>query len=122
MSPHLKQFLAGGTLTGAVTGLFVGAASFGDELSGAGAVFAFLVVPGITAAVLTGIFRNEKNRAKRLLSPRWLFARLLCVAYLTTFPVFGVLAGGATVPQVVLVGAISGTFWAMPFMLPFVSR
>ena len=41
---------------------------------------------------------------------------------LTTFPVFGFLVGGATVPQVVLVGAISGTFWAMPFMLPFVSR
>ena len=109
---YLKRLLLEGTVTGFVTGLFEGLATSGDDLSGGGAIFAFLVVPGITAALLFLLFWNT-----HLLSGKRLFARLLSVTYVTTVPLFGFLAGGANVPQVALAGACFGTALALFAML-----
>jgi len=113
MTERLKRLLIGGTITGSATGLFVGIATSGDSLSGLGAIFAFFVAPGLTAALVKTVCQRAQ-----LLSTKWLFARLLFVTYLTTFPLFGLLAGGASVPVSVIAGAFFGTFWAMLFILP----
>ena len=106
MNLYLKRFLLEGTLTGFVVGLVVSVATTGD-LGAERAVFGFLVVPGITAALLTRLFQS-----KHPLSGKRPIVRLLFVAYLTTFPLFGLLAGGANVPLAALAGACFGTVWA----------
>ena len=112
MNTHLKQLFIGGTITGFFTGLLVGIASSGDELSGSEAIFAFLVLPGLIAALLTLL-----SQKLHLLSGKWLLGRLTLVAYTTTFPIFGFAAGGANIALLSLVGAFFGTLWGILIML-----